>query len=73
MTRSSLNVTPLEDRSTPVSFSFKTTLTVAVTTPPQDPMDNPPPAQPGTGTTGTNTGSTTPISPPPPPPTTSTI
>lgn len=66
MTRSSLAVTPLEDRSTPVSLSFRTVIMVDVTTPPQDPMDDPPPAQPGTGSSGGSTGSTTPpVSPPP--------
>ena len=69
MHRSSLTVTPLEDRSTPASLKFSTALSVDVTTPPQDPMDNPPPAQPGTGSTGSGgtTSTSPPVSPPPPP------
>jgi hypothetical protein len=64
MPRSSLTVTLLEDRSTPATLAFTTKLTMAsVSTPPQDPMDNPPPAQPG------GSGSTSPpVSPPPSPP-----
>ncbi len=61
MIRSPLSVNQLEDRTTPVSLKFTTVLTVDLSTPPQDPMDNPPPAQPGTPT------SPPPVSPPPPP------
>ena len=49
MNRHSLSVAQLEDRTTP--SDGKVTLVVApasVCTPPQDPMDNPPPTQPGT-------------------------
>lgn len=42
--RTSLTVTTLEDRTTPVLIKAK--LTITVNTPPQDPMDNPPPVQP---------------------------
>ncbi len=60
MLRSSLTVTPLEDRNAPATLTFSTRLAmVNVSTPPQDPMDNPPPANSG--------GNTTPPSPPPPP------
>lgn len=57
--RTSLTVTTLEDRTTPVLIKAKFTITV--NTPPQDPMDNPPPVQP------------TPTPPPPAPPKTTPI
>ncbi len=67
MIRSALSVDQLEDRTTPVSLTFKTVISVSVSTPPQDPMDNPPPVQPG-GTGGSGSTTSPPVSPPPPPP-----
>ena len=64
MIRSALSVDQLEDRTTPVSLTFKTDISVSVSTPPQDPMDNPPPVQPGSTVPPTSP----PVSPPPPPP-----
>jgi len=43
MSNSHLRVTPLEDRATPSSTKETP---VGTSCPPQDPMDNPPPAQP---------------------------
>lgn len=67
MFRPRFAVTQLEDRCTPVSLGFSLQIGVAASLdaaiPPSDPMDNPPPVQPGTG----GTGSTTPPTPLPPP------
>jgi hypothetical protein len=64
MIRPVLSVDVLEDRTTPVAGSLNPkVVAAAVSIPPQDPMDNPPPTQPGTG------GTTTPVPQPTPTPT----
>lgn len=70
MTRPALSVDLLEDRTTPASVNLAVAVAPAsASTPPQDPMDNPPPTQPGTpvspgsgtsGTSGTSGSSTGP-------------
>lgn len=49
MNRHPLSVAQLEDRTTPAGVKLTVTVAPAsASTPPQDPMDNPPPSQPGT-------------------------
>lgn len=72
MFRPRFEVTQLEDRSNPVSLGFSLNIGVGaaldVAVPPSDPMDNPPPVQPGTGGTGSTNPTPPPPSPPPPSP-----
>jgi hypothetical protein len=73
MFRPRFQVTQLEDRSTPSSLvvldpQFAGGAMPNVGVPPSDPMDNPPPVQPGTGGTGSTPTPPAPTPLPPPPP-----
>lgn len=69
MIRPVLSVDVLEDRTTPVAGSLNPKAVAAgVSIPPQDPMDNPPPTQPGTGTGGPATPAPQPTPTPTPTP-----